>query len=68
MFKRRHATGAYDCGIRCGDKVLRIDEEEKYRLGRVQSITSGRVHVQWEDSGFHEYGIHPDEIKIVQIP
>jgi hypothetical protein len=63
---RRHATGAFDCGLRCGDKVVRLDEEPKNREGRIQSITSNRVHVQWDDTGFHEYGIRPDELKVVR--
>jgi hypothetical protein len=50
---KRQATGAFDCGLRCGDKVYLPDDPT--RIGRVDAIISGTVKVIWSDTGWIQY-------------
>lgn len=53
MTYRRHATGAFDMGFRCGDKVYLADDPE--HIGRVDAIISGAVKVVWQGTGWIQY-------------
>jgi hypothetical protein len=53
MNYRRHPTGAFDNGFRCGDEVHLADDPA--HIGRVDAIISGVVKVVWKDTGWIEY-------------
>jgi hypothetical protein len=52
---KRHPTGAYDSGFRCGDHVYLADNPR--HIGRVDAVISGTVKIVWLDNGWIEY--HP---------
>jgi len=52
--------GAHSNGYNIGDHVARKDDER--HTGRVVSVTSHMLHVQWDDTKWHEYNIYPDDV------
>ena len=64
IYAERRYCGAFSCGFACGDVVARKDDER--HEGTVISVWSHRVHVQWNETKWHEYGIDPNDLMLVK--